>query len=119
MDIAAVLSWRTTCGRKAVGCVITDEDGFILSTGYNGVPKGTPHCAQLGCKDLGDNTCGALHAEQNAIARLRSVGHTLYCTTEPCRHCTKLIIAARIKRVVYSESYPDKRIENNIAWIKI
>lgn len=129
LEIAKVISKRATCGRRAVGCVITDIDGYILSTGYNGTPKGLPHCSDIGCNTgskPGENldSCMALHAEQNAIARLRSPNeaYTLYCTTEPCISCLKLILATNIKRVVYKESY----VTNNsliglskLDWIKL
>lgn len=129
MDIAKVLSKRSTCKRRDVGCVITDINGYILSTGYNGVPKGIHHCEQLHCSGdyksgEGLDSCNALHAEQNAIARLREPfeAHTLYCTTEPCVSCLKLLLATNIKRVVFEESYPGDRnliSLSNIEWVKL
>ena len=126
MEIAEVLAKRATCQRRSVGCVITDANGYILSTGYNGVPKGVHHCEQLHCSDgskSGENLdkCAALHAEQNAIARLREPfeAHTLYCTTEPCTSCLKLMLATSIKRVVFKHAYPGERklvALSNISW---
>lgn len=114
MQIASVVSTRSTCARRAVGAVIVDRDNRILSTGYNGVPHGVLHCISIPCKGAhapsgqGLDVCQALHAEQNAIARLADVraAHTMYCTTAPCIGCTKLISATPIERIVAGESYP-------------
>lgn len=113
MDVARVVSERSTCARRAVGAVVVDETNHILSTGYNGVPSGMTHCTQSPCagatygEGRGLDVCQALHAEQNAIARLQDVrhAHTLYCTTAPCVMCTKLILATPIKRVVAAAEY--------------
>lgn len=116
MEIAHVLARRATCQRRSVGCVIVDYDGIILSTGYNGTPKRMPHCSELNCSagavsGVDMDSCMALHAEQNAIARLRSPDEawTMYCTTEPCTSCLKLLLATTIRRVVFQESYDSKR----------
>ena len=113
MDIARVVSCRSTCARRQVGAVIVDQTNHILSTGYNGVPAGVSHCTQIPCAGAnhesgqGLDVCQALHAEQNAIARLQDVrhAHTLYCTTAPCIMCTKLIAATPIKRIVTGQGY--------------
>lgn len=99
MDVAVTLAKYSTCTRLDVGCVITDSKGYILSTGYNGAPSGHAHCSEHNCTF--EETCDAIHAEQNAIARLAAEGHTLYCTAKPCRACQKLIAATNISRVVY------------------
>lgn len=113
LRIAHVVGTRSTCARRAVGCVIVDDRGYILSTGYNGVPSGFPHCIEHPCSaamaasgtDL--DRCNALHAEQNAIARLREPfeATTLYCTVSPCVSCTKLALATGIQRIVSTEQY--------------
>lgn len=112
MDIAYVMSKRSTCNRREVGCVIVDKDNYILSTGYNGTPKGMKHCDELGCSHnavsgAALHTCNALHAEQNAIARLKEPMNAvkLYCTTKPCDSCLKLILATSIRHIVYAEEY--------------
>lgn len=114
MDIAKQVSSRTTCRRRAVGCVIVDDNNFILSTGYNGVPQALGHCIDAPCPGAklvsgsGLNVCEAIHAEQNALVRLKEfdkVG-TIYCTTEPCGSCAKLIAATSCKKVVFEEAYP-------------
>lgn len=122
MDIALVVAARSTCARRAVGAVIVDEGNRILSTGYNGVPSGVSHCTSVPCKGAhlpsgtGLDECQALHAEQNAIARLEQVrlAHTLYCTTSPCMMCTKLIAATPIRRIVALKPYP---ISGQMFWV--
>jgi dCMP deaminase len=117
MEIAEVVASRSTCLRRKAGAIFV-KDKQILSTGYNGVPKGLPHCEETGCPraDLPSGThhelCRAVHSEQNAIvqAAIHGVcidGATLYCTHKPCTICTKMLINAGIARVVYREDYPD------------
>ena len=120
MEMAELARKRTTCIRRGVGAVIV-KDNRVIATGYNGVPKGIKHCSEAGClrEQLGvpsgkmNELCRGLHAEQNAIIQAACMGHaieggTLYCTTQPCIICTKMIINAGIKRVVIKESYPDE-----------
>lgn len=113
MEIARVVSERSTCRRRRVGAVIVSFDNRILSTGYNGTPSKAPHCTDTPCPGIGfhsgeglDN-CQALHAEQNAIARLRDIdnAYMLVCTTSPCIMCTKLIAATPITVIVAGEPY--------------
>jgi dCMP deaminase len=117
MEIAKVVASRSTCLRRKAGAVLV-KDKRILSTGYNGVPKGLLHCEDTGCPraDYPSGThhelCRAVHSEQNAIvqAAIHGVsieGATLYCTLQPCIICTKMLINAGIKRVVFREDYPD------------
>ena len=121
MDFAVLTARRSTCLRRQVGAVIV-QDKHIIATGYNGAPRGIEHCGERegGClrEQLGiasgekHELCRALHAEQNAIIQAACMGSsieggTLYCTTQPCVICTKMIINAGIKRVVIKESYPD------------
>lgn len=119
MEMANVAKKRSTCLRRQVGAVIVKEQR-ILSTGYNGVPTGIRHCEEVGCirnklnipSGERHELCRGLHAEQNAIVNAANFGvslkgATLYCTTQPCLICTKMIINAGIKRIVYEEGYPD------------
>lgn len=119
MEIAHVVKKRSTCLRRQVGAVIVKERQ-ILSTGYNGAPRGLLHCIDIGCQreKLGipsgerHELCRATHAEQNAIVQAAYSGisikdATVYCTTMPCVLCSKMIINAGIKRVVFEGSYPD------------
>ena len=123
MEIAQVVSKRSTCLRRSVGAVLV-KDKQILSTGYNGTPKGLPHCEDVGCLrqqlhvPSGQNheLCRGIHAEQNAVIQAAvhgssTDGATIYCTHQPCVVCTKILINAGIKRIVYANPYPDKLAE--------
>jgi len=110
MEIAKTVSTRATCLRRAVGAVI-ERDRRILTTGYNGAPRGVPHCEEYGC-DTTQRCQLAAHAEQNAIAQAAAngvscEGATLYVMCQPCNACAKMIINSGIKRVVYEGDYPD------------
>jgi len=119
LKIAAVVAERSTCRRHHMGAVAV-RDRHILTTGYNGAPAGLKDCLELGClrDELGipsgerQETCRAIHAEQNAIiqAALHGVsleGGTIYCTHTPCVLCAKMLVNARIKRFVSSARYAD------------
>jgi dCMP deaminase len=112
MQIAAQVARRSTCPRAAVGAVIV-RDKRILTTGYNGAPKGLAHCTEAGCLMVNGHCVRTLHAEQNAIIQgaLHGVdvsGSTIYVTHQPCLLCAKMIINAGIERVVYGGDYPDE-----------
>ena len=119
MKIAHIVSSRSTCMRRNVGAVIV-KDNHILSTGYNGAPKGFNHCSKSGCirKEMNvpegqkHELCRGLHAEQNAIIQAAVFGVSIkegiiYSTHFPCSVCTKMIVNAEIKEVIYAEYYPD------------
>lgn len=109
INIAKVAATRSTCSRRAVGAVIVDGLGHILSTGYNGVPSGITHCTDVPCKGVelpsgqGLDICKAQHAEVNAIAHCRDLNNAtaIYITTSPCMACAKLIAATNIRKIVY------------------
>jgi len=112
MDIAFQVARRSTCPRASVGAVIV-RDKRILTTGYNGSPRGLPHCTEAGCLIINGHCVRALHAEQNAIIQGAlhgvDVSHSvLYVTHQPCLSCAKMIINAGIGRVVYAGDYPDE-----------
>ena len=121
MEMAALTAKRSTCMRRNVGAVIV-QDKHIIATGYNGAPKGIPHCDEVGgCLRERMNIpsgerhelCRALHAEQNAIIQAATLaqsieGASIYITNQPCVICAKMIINAGIKRIVVKEGYPDK-----------
>lgn len=120
MEIAYTWAKRATCLRRKVGAVIA-KDGQQLTAGYNGAPRGVPHCAELGgCirEKMGipsgqrHEICRGTHAEQNAITQaakfgINIEGSTLYCNTFPCVICTKMILNAGITKVVYDSDYDD------------
>lgn len=120
MDIARLVARRSTCLRRQVGAVLV-KDKNILATGYNGTPSGLRHCSEVGCLRQLQNVpsgerhelCRGLHAEQNAIIQAAKHGTNissadLYCTNTPCVICSKMIINAGIRRVVYLDGYPDR-----------
>lgn len=105
LDMAAVWARNSYCQRRQVGAIIV-KDRMIISDGYNGTPAGFENV----CEDNGVTKPYVLHAEANAITKVAksnnsSDGATLYVTASPCMECSKLIIQAGIKRVVYSEEY--------------
>jgi dCMP deaminase len=127
MEIAGIVSKRSTCTRRRVGAVIV-KDRRILSTGYNGAPTGLAHCAEVGCirAERGvapgerHELCRGLHAEQNAIIQaayhgVPITGGSLYCTHHPCSLCVKMIINAGITQIFYLEGYPDDLAVNLIG----
>src|SRR5579883_1017912 len=111
MEIAKTVATRATCPRAAVGCVLT-RDRRILTTGYNGAPRGVAHCTEIGCLLVNGHCQRATHAEANAVVQgaLHGVsleGATAYCTHQPCANCSKLLISAGIVKIVYEGAYPD------------
>lgn len=119
MDITRRVATRSTCLRRAVGAILV-HDKRIIASGYNGGPSGLAHCLGIGClrEKLGipsgqqHELCRGIHAEQNAIIQAARYGvsiegSVLYCTTQPCTQCTKMLINAGITEIVYAEGYPD------------
>jgi len=114
INIAFATSERATCVRRKVGCVLTDINNHILSTGYNGVPKGVTHCIDRPCiaasSSSGTNLegCKAIHAEVNAVAHCHDIQsvYAAYCTTLPCIHCIKLLLATNCQVIYYNQEYP-------------
>lgn len=106
LKMAAIWATNSYCRRRKVGALIV-KDKMIISDGYNGTPSGFEN----ECEDADNNTKSyVLHAEANAITKVAksnnsSEGSTLYITSSPCMECSKLIIQAGIRRVVYSDQY--------------
>lgn len=120
INIAYMVAERSTCTRRKVGAVAV-KDKHILATGYNGVPSGVEHCLNTGCLRAKLNIpsgerheiCRGLHAEQNVIIQcavhgISLQGADIYCTTQPCFICTKMLINCGVKRIFCVESYPDE-----------
>jgi dCMP deaminase len=128
MNIARVISSRSTCDRKFVGAVIV-RDKTILSTGYNGSIRKLEHCSETGHMMENDHCVATIHAEANAIIQaakngVRIEGGTIYTTASPCWPCFKLIANSGISRICYGEFYRDQRIFDiakklNIELVKI
>ncbi len=111
MQIARTVSTRATCPRAAVGCVLV-RDHRILTTGYNGAPRGVAHCTEVGFTLVNDHCARATHAEANAVvqAALHVVildGAIAYCTHQPCVNCSKLLISAGVTKIIFDQPYPD------------
>ena len=123
MELANNVSSWSSCVRdgRRVGSVIV-KDKRILTTGYNGAPSGVKTCKERGyCLrnklNIPSGTraemCYAIHAEQNAVIQAAKMGisvegATIYVTHQPCSVCTRILINAGIKRIVYAQEYPDE-----------
>jgi len=116
LKMAMIWSQNSYCKRRQVGALLVKEK-MIISDGYNGTPSGFENI----CEDENNHTKPyVLHAEANAITKVAksnnsSDGATLYVTSSPCLECSKLIIQAGIKRVVFTESY---RLDDGINLLK-
>ena len=119
LKIASVVAERSTCRRHHVGAVAV-RDKHILATGYNGAPAGARDCLELGClrdeMNIPSGTrheiCRGIHAEQNVIiqAGLHGIsleGSTIYATHTPCILCAKMLVNAKVKKLVTFGSYND------------
>ena len=117
MEIAHVVALRSNCLRRHVAAVIV-KDRRIISTGYNGTPRGIRNCNEGGCPRCASHApsgtnpteCLCSHGEENAIVQAAYHGicvkdSTLYTTYSPCLLCAKMIINAGIREVVYRERY--------------
>ena len=119
MRMAELVASRSTCLRRNVGAVIVKEKR-ILTTGYNGAPKGLKHCEEVGCVRMENNIesgtrhelCRGVHAEQNAVIQAAYFGSsikdsTVYTTNFPCVLCAKILINAGVREVCYKDDYID------------
>lgn len=106
LRMARIWAENSYCRRRQVGALLV-KDQMIISDGYNGTPAGFANV----CEDADGSTLPyVLHAEANAITKVArsgnsSDGSTLYVTASPCMECSKLIIQAGIRRVVFNELY--------------
>ena len=143
MQLARATATRATCLRRAVGCVLLDAKGRVISTGYNGVAAGQPHCNDEASAKVvvmgehhvvtnhpnacpgsalpsgtGLDACQAIHAEQNALLQCRDVDrvHACYSTASPCVTCTKLLLNTGCEHVFFDEEYPQP--EARELWLK-
>lgn len=116
LQMLELVASRSTCGRRSVGAIITDFDGHILSTGYNGVPRNFPHCIDTPCEGRNDpagdtRRCLAVHAEQNALLQCMDITRAfrMYTSCVPCYVCAKLITNTPIRWVTCATDYADTR----------
>ncbi len=107
LRMASIWAENSYCKRRKVGAILV-KDQMIISDGFNGTPAGFENI----CEDetTGQTKPYVLHAEANAITKVArsnnsSEGSTLYCTASPCVECSKLIVQAGIRRVVFNELY--------------
>lgn len=123
MELAELVATWSTCFRenRKVGAVLVKKNR-ILTVGYNGAPSGIKNCFERGeClrEKLGIESgtkreiCYSIDAEQNAIVQaaklgLNTEGSTIYVTHQPCSICTRILISAGVRRVVYKYPYPDE-----------
>ncbi|MDE7347859.1 MAG: dCMP deaminase family protein [Muribaculaceae bacterium] len=115
LRMAQIWSENSYCIRRKVGALIV-RDNMIISDGFNGTPSGFPNV----CEENNVTFPYVLHAEANAITKVArsnnsSEGSTLYVTASPCMECSKLIIQAGIKRVVFSDLY---RIQDGLDLLR-
>lgn len=119
MEVARTVATRATCPRASVGAVLVREHR-ILTTGYNGAPRGVAHCSEIGCEMVSGHCVRSTHAEANAVVQgaLHGVGldgATAYCTHQPCVNCAKLLISAGVVRIVYASTYTDAFAQSLLA----
>lgn len=118
LAMARLVSFRGTCLRRQVGCVLTNGLGHVLATGYNGVARGLKHCTDKPCPGVGSQSgydldlCQAIHAEQNALLQCRNPQEiaAAYITVAPCATCTKLLLNTNCDLVVFSDIYTPEHL---------
>jgi dCMP deaminase len=126
MNLATVVASRSNCVKRMVGAIVV-ADRRVISTGYNGTPRGTRNCNEGGCPRCNGGAetgtrldeCLCSHAEENAITQAAyhgvSVrGATIYTTFSPCLICTKMIINAGIREVIYGTSLPLEEVSSSL-----
>lgn len=124
MNITYLIATRSSCSRRKVGAVLV-KDKRILATGYNGAPKGLPHCqtvpgSEYECLRNKYNVpsgqkqelCRGLHAEQNALIQAANYGVStenaiMFCNLTPCIVCSKMMINAGISKIFFDGNYPE------------
>lgn len=119
IDIAKEVATRSTCDRAMVGCVLV-KNRRIISTGYNGSPRGLPHCDDVGHFMVDGRCKRAVHAEANAILHAKEdlEGVTAYVTHEPCIDCSNLLSTAGIVEVVFLNDYQNYQLRPEISFKK-
>ena len=125
LQMAELVATRSTCYRRAVGCVLVDKLSHVCATGYNGRPSGMPHCNERdgdvfrnlcpgAAATSGTNldACEALHAEQNALLQCRDCWQleTAYITVTPCITCLKLLLNTSCRTIVARGYYPNAHL---------
>lgn len=109
LKMADVVAERSTCLRKKIGSVLV-KDGMVLSTGYNGAPKGLPHCTDENCIVENGHCVRTIHSEVNAILQaayhgVATEGASLYTQFLPCPNCSKVLINSGVKKIIFTGCY--------------
>lgn len=122
MHLAEAWALRSTCLRGNVGCVFVDDSGYVLSSGYNGAPRGLPHCDQVGCLEYDDHCVRSVHAEMNAIIFAARQGVSLvnsrvFTTTRPCIRCTGMLIQVGVKEIIWRHEYVTESSVSANQWL--
>lgn len=126
LGMAQLVAQRSTCARRAVGCVLVDARGHVLATGYNGRPREFPHCNEdspCAGVDAPSGTdldrCEAVHAEQNALLQCPDVEQieTCYVTVSPCVTCVKLLLNTSCRRIVSAAPYAHDAASTEL-WVR-
>lgn len=110
MEITKLVASRSTCDRAFVGCLIVNKDNRIVSSGYNGSVSGNAHCDDIGHTMRDGHCIATIHAEINALLYCAKEGISVnnckaYVTHFPCLNCTKALIQAGIKEIIYINDY--------------
>ena len=108
--IAEDMARQATCIKKYVGCVLVNQHGVLVSTGYNGAPYGVDTCIDVGCLDEGGHCVRAVHAEIRAITNAARSGIILdggvaFCTLLPCIQCMQALYLCGVGHIWYDEVY--------------
>lgn len=111
--LAKLIGKQSRCPKRQVGCVMINEDNRILSTGYNDLIRGLPHCEQI-CKidpESERKICQCTHAELDAMLQCSNIRliHTVYVTLSPCINCAKLLANSSMENLVWSEYYKETK----------
>lgn len=114
IGIAQICAQRSTCLRRNAGCVLLNARNEILAVGYNGTPRGTPHCAEgFPCPGAEAESgtrlddCLSTHAEINALLQCHTIWDIETCvvTVSPCVHCTRALMNTSCQNILFLEEY--------------
>jgi len=129
-NVLTLLAKRSTCLRHNVSAILVNSNGCIISTGYNGAPRGVKHCKKCLREILRipsgqrQEICIGSHAEINAIVQAARYGistdnSSMYCTDSPCSYCAKAIVNAGIRAVYYLKDYNDDLAKDILSQGKV
>jgi dCMP deaminase len=119
LDLAEVWAKRSTCNRLNTGCVLVSDDNQLITSGYNGSPRGLPHCDDVGHLMIDGHCVRTIHGEHNAVLQAARTGvsihgATAYVLHRPCLRCTLMLVQAGIKKIVYRYPY---EVHNDIDYV--